>query len=281
MSAREDRLQQIQRVQKYGAHGTLGAIGQFVVIQSLREGDWQTGRMIREDLEPMASEYKNRLQVHYRTPRTPAEFEYCLKDLAAWVRHSGRAPCLHIECHGDKDGVELTDGSYMSWSRVKPLLADINVASRMNMLLVLASCNGGYFAAECRYDEPVPFVYMVGPGNEIYAEPLFALTGGFYSELFRSWDVTEALTAGGGGRADISYFSMSAVGVLRIGLAARIRAAGPAEARAKLRAAEGPLFEQWRRRFFALDQFPENADRFAITYDEVFAEVEAGPAGPP
>jgi hypothetical protein len=25
------------------------------------------------------------------------------------------------------------------------------------MLLVLACCNGGYFAAECRYDDPVPF----------------------------------------------------------------------------------------------------------------------------
>jgi hypothetical protein len=144
------------------------------------------------------------------------------------------------------------------------------------MLLVLACCDGGYFAAECRYDDPVPFGYMVGPGNKICAGPLFALTGGFHSELFRSWDVTKALTPGGGGRADISYFSMSAVGILRIGLAARIRVAGSAEARAKLRAAEEPLFEQWRRRFFALDQFPENADRFAITYDEVFAEVEAG-----
>jgi hypothetical protein len=117
---------------------------------------------------------------------------------------------------------------------------------------------------------------MVGPGNKICAEPLLALTGGFYSEPFRSWDVTKALTAGDGGRGDISYFSMSAVGIFRTALAARIRAAGSAEARAKLRAAEEPLFEQWRRRFFALDQFPENADRFAITHREVFAEVEAG-----
>lgn len=90
--------------------------------------------------------------------------------------------------------------------------------------------------------------------------------------------MTKALTAGGGGRADISYFSMSAVGIFRTGLTARIRAVASAEARAKSRAAEEPLFEQWRRRFFAIDEFPENADRFAITYDEVFAEVEAGAA---
>ena len=57
-----------------------------------------------------------------------------------------------------------------------------------------------------------------------------------------------------------------------------IRAAGSAEARAKLRAAEEPLFEQWRRQFFAVDQFPENADKFAIAYGHVFAELEAGAA---
>ncbi len=31
-------------------------------------------------------------------------------------------------------------------------------------------------------------------------------------------------------------------------------------------------------RFFVLDKLPENADRFAITYDEVFAEVEEAAA---
>jgi hypothetical protein len=161
----------------------------------------------------------------------------------------------------------------MLWSRLKPLLVDINLASRMNLFLVLACCQGGYFAAECRYHEPVPFAYMVGPGNKITADHLLALSIGFYTELLRTRDVTQALTVAGAARPGISYFSMSAVGIFRTALTARIRNAGSPDSRARMRTDEEPLFERHRRRFFALDLFPENADRFRITYAEVFAEV--------
>jgi len=265
----------VQRIQQYGAHGTLGAIGMIVVIQSLRPGDLPTGRLLHGEIESAAKPYGNRLQVHYKTVRSADELEFLLNELEAYVTLTGRAPCLHIDCHGDANGIQLTDGSYMPWSRLKPLLANINLASKMNLLLVLACCFGGFFAAECRYLEPVPFAYIVGPGKKIFENQLYALTGGFYSELFRSWDVTKALTAGGGGREDISYFSMSAVGIFRIGLRARLK--GMDRARLDV---EQPLFDQYRLRFFALDRFPENADRFAITFAEVRAEAEAAAVSP-
>lgn len=261
------------RVQKYGAQGVLGAINMIVVIESLREDDWKTGRLLREDIEVVALPYGNRLEVHYKTARNADELAFFLEELAGYVRLSGRAPCLHIQCHGDADGLQLTDGSRMLWNRLKPLLVDINIASRMNLFLVLACCYGGYFAAECRYHEPVPFAYILGPGNAIAADPLFALNNAFYTELLRTRDVTQALTVAGASRAGISYFSMSAVGIFRVALGARMKGAGSAESRARLRMIEEPLFDQWRHQFFALELFPENASRFAITYAEVFAEV--------
>jgi hypothetical protein len=53
------------------------------------------------------------------------------------------------------------------------------------------------------------------------------------------------------------------------------RVGGSAESRARLRTVEEPQFDEYRRQFFALDEFPENEARFAITYAEVFAEVES------
>jgi hypothetical protein len=265
----------VTRVQKYGAHGPVGAVNMIVVIESLRPNDWKTGRALRDDLEIIALPYGNNLQVHYKTAQSADELEFLLKELYGYVNLSGRAPMLHIECHGDADGIQLADGSLMPWARLKPLLVDINLASRMNLFVVMACCYGGYFAAECRYSEPVPFAWMLGPGKEIEADPLLALNGGFYTELLKRRDVTEALTIGGAMRPGISYFSMSAVGVFRVALAARIKSAGSAESRAQIRTTEEPLFDQYRRQFFALDQFPENEARFAITYREVFAEVEA------
>ncbi len=162
----------------------------------------------------------------------------------------------------------------MPWSRLKPLLVNINLTSRMNLFLVLACCHGAYFLPECRYHETVPFAWMFGPGKEIKADPMLALSGAFYAELLKGRDITEALTIGGVARPAISYASMSAVGVFRVALTARIKGAAR-ESRARIRAVEEPQFDHYRRRFFALDEFPEIADRFAITYSEVLAEVEA------
>jgi len=41
------------RMQRYGKHGTIGSIAQIVVIESLPEHDKKTGRLLREDLEPI------------------------------------------------------------------------------------------------------------------------------------------------------------------------------------------------------------------------------------
>ncbi len=290
------------RIKRYGAHGSIGAIGQIVVLESLRDDDKKTGRLLREDLEPIAVPYGVNLQIHFKTPRSADELDDLLVDLCEYVKFTGRAPCLHIECHGGPDGIQCADGSFMPWSRLRPRLVAINLASRMNLFLVLACCYGGYFAAECRFEETVPFAWILGPGKEIYPDPLFALTGSFYAELLKTRDITEALTVSGSAASGISYFSMSAVGIFRIGLAARIRG-GDAVAKFReraellvrrhrdasgnavpnvdaveqmLRDLEKPLFDQYRRTFFALDQFPENESRFAITYDEVLAGVEAG-----
>jgi hypothetical protein len=263
-----------KRIQKYGTHGTLGAICAVVIIESLRDDEKKTGQLLKNDLELIALSMGDRFAVRYATAENADELESLLIELRAFVVESGGIGlCLHIECHGDKDGIQLADGSLMSWDRLRPLLADIHLASRMNLILWLASCHGGYFVLGCRYHETVPFTVLVGPGNEIDPNTLLAFTCTFYTELFKTRDVTEALTIAGAVRPDITYINFSAVGVFRVALAARIKRTAP-ELRAQIRTVEEPQFDQWRHTFFALDQYPQNTDRFAITYAEVMAEVE-------
>jgi hypothetical protein len=47
----------------------LGAINMIVVVESLREHDWKTGRLLREDVKVVALPYGYNLQVHYKTAR--------------------------------------------------------------------------------------------------------------------------------------------------------------------------------------------------------------------
>ncbi len=94
-----------QRVQKFGAHGTLAAINLIVVIESLPEGEWKTGTLRREDVETAVLPYGNHLQVKYKTASSADELVFLLQELAGYVALTGRAPMLHIECHGDPDGL--------------------------------------------------------------------------------------------------------------------------------------------------------------------------------
>jgi hypothetical protein len=263
------------RIQKYGTHGTLGAICAVVVIESLHDGDSKTGQRLRDDLELIAISMGDRFAVRYVSVQSADELDSMLNELRAWVVESkGIGLCLHIECHGDKEGIQLADDSQMSWNRLRPLLASIHLASRMNLIFWLASCHGGYSVLACRYHETAPFTVMVGPGREIDPSTLLAFTSTFYTELFKKRDVTEALSIAGVVRPDISYINYSAVGAFRAALAARIKGTPP-ELRAQVRAVEEPRFDQWRRTYFALDEYPQNADRFAVTYAQVLAEVEA------
>jgi hypothetical protein len=265
------------RFQRFGARGSVGAINQIVIVESLPHGELRTGRLLHEDLEPMALSYGRNLQLHYKMTDSAATFEALLIDLWAFVDIDHRAPGLQIECHGGPKGLEFADGSKMEWRDLKPLLANINHASRMNLILVLSCCYGGYFAAECRYDELVPFAWILGPANTVNAFPLFSLMTNFWSAALARRDVTDALTTASEAAPDIPYASFSAVGIFRLALASWIRRR-ISEGLSDLRAEE-PMFDRLRTTFFGLDEFPENASRFGVTYAEVLAQVQGGREG--
>ena len=67
-----------------------------------------------------------------------------LASIVADVRASGRAPIIHIETHGtsDETGLVLSSGEFVPWSALKGLLTTINITCRLNLLVVLAACNG-------------------------------------------------------------------------------------------------------------------------------------------
>jgi len=48
---------------------------------------------------------------------------------------------FHLSCHGDKDGVRLTDGEDLDWAELAGILKPVAGEGR---LLVMASCSGGY-----------------------------------------------------------------------------------------------------------------------------------------
>jgi hypothetical protein len=77
-------------------------------------------------------------------------------------------PIIHLSCHGDAEGIELSDGREVSWETLGQLLEPINAALKGNLILCLSACYG--FAAKvlAQDEENRPFGVLVGHEGEPY-----------------------------------------------------------------------------------------------------------------
>ena len=95
----------------------------------------------------------------------------------------GTYPLLHIECHGSSDqtGIVLADASFLGWKELKPYLTAINVATRCNLLIVMACCSGGYLAQTLLPTERAPCWALIGPTTTVYPDELQSNLHAFYT----------------------------------------------------------------------------------------------------
>lgn len=294
------------RIQLFNEPGELGKIGQVWFVESLADDDpTHIARRLREDLEDLLIARGMKLRVVLRIPANRAEFFAVLEELRASVLATGLNPILDIECHGDDElGLQLADRSRIGWDELKTGLEAINLATRFNLVLVLGCCHGAYFGREARLYERAAFNAYIAPIDRIEVGTLEAGLHAFYSELFTSLDINNAINAMRAAAPEFGYVYSTAYGLFRSVFAMLIREDGMgeglrrrAEAMAErarvesgrtvdvdvvarlLKAREPDDFDRLRRTHFALDLFPENDSRFPLTYVDVQRDAAARAAG--
>lgn len=208
-----------------------------------------------------------------------------LEELRSDVERTGRYPILDIESHGleNHSGVALRDGSRVTWAELKPYLQAINLASRFNLVLIMACCSGGYFAIEKRLHEPATFLAYLGPTTAVDDVPLVRALMAFFTELFARRDVSFAIEALNAAEPGFPYAYSTAEGIFRdvaegylrmvMSTSARRERARAwiekrrlqglpcqrvAEAVRTMEATERQSLTAMIRTYFALDAFPEN-----------------------
>jgi hypothetical protein len=137
----------------YHQPGIAAQISQIWILQSLADEELQTGTSIRTFLTDTISAHGPSLGIVFKKVHSRTELHVCLGELRANIERTGHNAILDIECHGNSSGLELTDGSIVTWDELRPSLQSINIASRFNLLLVLACCDGGYFGSSNRLHE--------------------------------------------------------------------------------------------------------------------------------
>ncbi len=130
--------------------------------------------------------------------RRPAWSAYCpcknkTEVLVAIERATSRAqrsemvPVLHFEAHGGDAGLEGPDGNrgleLLSWDELTEPLQQLNLATRCNLVVVVASCTGFAGIKALRRGPRAPAVALVGPDGPVMPSNLLWGT----KEFYRRW----------------------------------------------------------------------------------------------
>jgi hypothetical protein len=274
-------------------------ITRIVIAQSLSAEEFATGRRLRDEIEPILASLGLPLTVELVDVNGAPDFEALLARLTSSVAEFG-TPLLHIECHGsnDKQGLVFADGSHLTWRAIKPPLTALNIATRLNLVVVLGCCYGAFLGSILEIDDRAPVCAYIGPTDAATAGDLAES----YAELYR-----ELLTTGNGTRAieklmtreghRAVYFSMLAEELFSEAykrlFARQISReemwAWGSDLREKLKASMGSktpsiqgcidllrkqepeTVSRVARHYFMVDLYPENEGKFPITRERLLA----------
>jgi len=280
-------------------------IGVVHIVEWLRASDViRTGWDLFNELEPLGIMSKPSVPVDFHRIETRAEFLALLQRFEHDNRQSGRSPVLHIETHGGKDGIEGDEG--IKWPELMEALIPLNRLSRLNLVVILAACEGFYGVQMLQPDRrAAAFRGLIGPHVEVSTGNMQRACMAFYRTLFNQLDGDSAVAAmnaalvspadafwlisaedafktvnrshfqehcGPGALARRRDRLMSRIARrhrARQGLDASQQLAEQwfAQATAHLLDQRG-LFERLRREYFFINAFPENDARFDVTFEE-------------
>ena len=160
------------------------------IIEWLPSDDQQTGRQLHEWVQQWRPKWS-----HYSNCSTKNEVISSIKLATLRAEKYRFIPVLHIEAHGGQDGLVGPNGNggieLLSWDELTEPLQQLNLATRCNLIVVVAACIGFAGILALVRGPRAPAIAIVGPEAQIEVGRLFEGT----KEFYRRWmDVNPNLT---------------------------------------------------------------------------------------
>ena len=274
------------------------------VIESLPDGELKTGKNLVENQLEDTNKAQPNLKVAFEQPVTKSELFEILEKIKN-ESSSGEYPMIHFECHGCEDGLGVASGELVEWDELREYFIDINRSCQLNLMIVVAACNGAHLIKVSTKLDAAPFWAIIGPEKEVIAGDIQDNFGDFYKTFFNDLDgdkAIEVLNQGKLGR-DRKYHFLSAEKLFSrayltyykshcIGKGKReriesltsqamqnpeVKERGVKWARDQVKKGlceEDNHFEKLKKRFFFINKYPENANRFKISREDIVDEKQ-------
>jgi hypothetical protein len=276
-----------------------GLVNGVAILDAIPDGELNTARRLKDDLRDIPISTDDRLHVRYVRIDTLADLEAGITNLVEETRSIALKPWLHLEGHGsaDESGFRLASGEHCSWNQLKELITPLNIATGLNLILVLATCFGGSFARAIRTVDRAPVLGLLGPKREIKIGQVERGFIAFYRSFFESSSLKKAIDALNETTPGNLYFHTSAQQFFYEvwtsykrdqcttqeieNRARRMYRDAKAQALPRtpsvgmlkrlIRSREKELFEKYRDIYFLYDLDDNNRTRFPVTYKEAGA----------
>ena len=263
------------------------------IIELIGPQDDATGRHLASRLSAQNAPY----QVSVHRLESNDDLLPALSAIAFECRTTSLRPILHFDTHASPQGLGRPDAVPIPWEALRHALTDINLATKINLLITMGACYGAYAADLVRPMATTPVWGVVGPTEQVFESEVRSGFEAFFSVLHstqsldaasaalaarsvsipESWTVLGAeqlfalafgqylaLHAGPGGRRRLELTLLKDLrrkgSITRRGLRAKIRRSMLSERRRQ--------YATMKSTFFALDRFPDNAARFPLEIED-------------
>lgn len=279
---------------------------QILILDSIPAGELNTAVRLYEAVAAIARDIDEAPAVVPLRIDSWGHFQHVIGQCTELARRDPYVPLLHLECHGSQEVLQFADGSQASWTEIKEALTPLNIATRLNLVAVISACDGSALAGAVRVTERAPVWGLIGPNRKMFASDLETAFIAFYETYLRTESSEEAADAMRATDCEGTFMVMSSEAIYRIVLAAYRANYGSREvclerarnmlAQAQEQGIELPqsaeeiaemmerldpeIIEEYRRKFFMIDLYPEHAERFMppVTLPALGSELDGGAA---
>ena len=164
----------------------------IIVIESLDNSLDKTGAKLYELIQKFEIKYTG-IKTYYKSPNTKDAFIKILAFINDSVQNQNCLPIIHLEIHGNTNGVQCANKEFITWEELYPYFIAINIKLKNTLIITSSICSSAYFYFKVDFKKPAPFFTLISSISEIHNEIILESYEGFYNELLYSENINNAL----------------------------------------------------------------------------------------